>query len=53
MSCFEDYMQFRDEVDEVKKKIQSKGTSDECRRRKDRAENEKTSATPKPKLEKR
>jgi len=53
MGCFEDYMQFRDEVDEVKKKTQSKGTSDECRHRKDLTENEKTSACPKPTLEKR
>ncbi|MDD2836574.1 MAG: hypothetical protein PHY05_10570 [Methanothrix sp.] len=53
MGCFEDYMQFRDEVDEVKTKTQSKGTSDECRCIKDRAENEKTSASPKPTLEKR
>jgi len=35
MSCFEDYMQFRDEVDEAKKKIRGQGESNECRCRDD------------------
>jgi len=40
MGCFEDYMQFRDEVDEVKKKIQGHGASSECRCGEDLLENE-------------
>ncbi len=35
MGCFEDFMQFRDEVDEVKKKIRGQGASNECRCRED------------------
>ena len=31
MGCFEDYIQFRDEVDEAKKKIQGRGASNDCR----------------------
>ncbi|MDD2755587.1 MAG: hypothetical protein PHS80_08680 [Methanothrix sp.] len=41
MGCFEDYMQFRNDVDEVKKKIHRQRTSDECRCREDRDEKEK------------
>jgi hypothetical protein len=43
MSCFEDYMQFRDDVDEVKKKIQGQGASNECRYREDIEKKKKTS----------
>jgi hypothetical protein len=53
MGCYEDYMQFRDDVDEAKKKIHRQLISDESRCMKDRTENEKTSASPKPKLAKR
>ncbi|MFZ3149704.1 MAG: hypothetical protein WA137_11780 [Methanothrix sp.] len=31
MGCFEDFMQFRDEVDEAKKKILRRGACNECR----------------------
>jgi hypothetical protein len=35
MGCFEDFMQFLDEVDEIKKKGPAKGTTNECRCRED------------------
>ncbi len=39
MGCFEDYMQFRDEVDEVKKNIQGQEAGRECRCKEDRLNN--------------
>lgn len=40
MGCFEDYMQFRDDVDEVRKKIQGLGAGNECRCKEDLLNNE-------------
>lgn len=31
MGCFEDFEQFRDEVDQAKKKIQAREASSQCR----------------------
>ncbi len=53
MGCFEDYMQFRDEVDEAKKKIKGQEESNECRCRDDLANDEEDISKPKSKPEER
>ena len=53
MGCFEDYMQFRDEVDEAKKKIEGQEESNECRCRDDLANDEEDISKPKSKPEER
>jgi hypothetical protein len=53
MGCFEDYMQFRDEVDEAKKKIKGQGASNECRCMGDEMENKETSSSLESKPEER
>lgn len=47
MGCFEDYMQFRDEVDEAKKKIQGHGASNKCRGKEDQIGNDENISKPK------
>jgi hypothetical protein len=47
MGCFEDYIQFREEVDEAKKKIQGQRASNGCRCKEDLEKKEEDIAMPK------
>jgi hypothetical protein len=53
MGCFEDYMQFRDEVDEAKRKTRGNGASKKCRCKEDQIENDEDISKLKAKSEKR
>ncbi len=46
MGCFEDYMQFRDEVNEVKKKILVHGAGRECRCKEGQIRNDENTGNP-------
>ncbi|MFZ2471236.1 MAG: hypothetical protein WAW52_04765 [Methanothrix sp.] len=47
MGCFEDYMQFRDEVDEAKKKIRSQVARNVCQCKRDLEKKEEYIGKPK------
>jgi hypothetical protein len=49
MGCFEDFMQFRDEVDEVRKKILVRGATNGCRSTQDQEEKKEGISKPKAK----